>query len=178
MIDYTEISLIDPNSIEQKDLPLVVLADNLSSFFGWGIKAHTDGQYSHIMMMIEPGKFATQGWTFHNTPIKTYTSDQHRLKFWKPKFNKEEKAAFCNFVYRELEKPWYNRRYDVLGVIGKRLNIDWLNNPFTNYCSESVSEALNASGWEYGRHPSPIDLNVKFKADPVKWDMLGYYFQD
>ena len=70
MIDSTTFEIVDTHSILNKDLPLIVLADDLRSFLGWGIKAHTSGQYSHIMAMVEPGMFASQGWVFDSIPME------------------------------------------------------------------------------------------------------------
>ena len=171
-------NMVDPYSITEADLPLVTLSDNLAGFFGWQIRSHTNGQYSHIMVMVEPGKFVTQSWTLHSTPIETYTTDLHRLKFWQPNFTKKQKELFKNYIDAELAKPAWKRRYDILGVIGQKMNIPGINNPFTNYCSEAASEAILAAGWDYGKHPSPIDMNDAFKLDEEKWKLFGYYFKD
>jgi hypothetical protein len=171
------IELIDPRNLTEKDLPLVVLSDSMLSFLGWGIKAHTSGEYSHAMMMVQPGVFASQGWIFNNVNVAEYCKPSYRLKFWKPEITIPQKNIILEYIQAELSKPWYKRRYDILGVIGQALNIRCINNPWSKYCSEHVSATLAAAGFAYGKHPSPSDLNRYFIKDP-KWSVLGYWLQD
>lgn len=169
--------IIDPRKIKQADLPLWVLSDDMRGFFSWGIKAHSQGNYSHIMSMVRPRYFATQSWTYRKVPIERYMKNYYRLKFWKPDLNPELKKILMQTVMRELNQPWWKRRYDFLGILGQALKIPWLNNPWRDYCSEKEAEHLRLVGMDIFRHPSPSQINSYFKTIP-QMSVLGYWQED
>ena len=75
--------IIDPLEIKKEDMPIFVFSDDLRGFLGWGIKNHTQGNYNHSMIMIEPGYVVTQGLTYKEIPIADYMKPSARLKFWR-----------------------------------------------------------------------------------------------
>ena len=170
--------IIDPKQIKQESLPLFILSDNLRGFIPWIIKAHSSGQYSHIMTMVRPGYFATQSWVYKEVPVEAYMQPKYRLKFWQYKnMSLEVKEKIYKAVMAKLNLPWYKRRYDPLGVIGQALHIPWLNNPFRDYCSEDVAKYVRLTGLNVPKHPSPSNINAFFKEQP-EMEVYGYYCED
>lgn len=170
---------IDPLKIKEKDLPLIVLSDDLRGFMGWAIKAHTHGAYNHAMLMIEPGTFVSQGGTYKKVPISTYTSGKHRLKFWTYPFSEDEKSMIRFQVKEDLAQNWWRKSYDWLGVIGQLLKIRKLNNPRKSYCSERVAKYMRlvSALKTFNPHPSPSGINRICKIIP-QFKVFGHFFVD
>lgn len=169
-------NIINPSEIRKEDLPYVVLSDSLRSLFGLLIKQHTEGSYSHAMLMVEPGVFASQGFLLKNEPVEKYM--KCRLKFWKPQLTDDEKEILRKAVSIKLSLPWHKRIYDIPGIIGQGINLPDFNIPGLNYCSEFVDEMLTCTGFDYGQHNTPTSLNTKFKDNPEIWKVAGYWFSD
>ncbi|MFC1895602.1 hypothetical protein ACFL0Q_02920 [Thermodesulfobacteriota bacterium] len=70
----------DVLDIPQRDLPMLVLSDNLRSVMSARIKEHESGCYNHMMWMRRPGFFASQDRLFREVPAEKYL-DRHRFKF-------------------------------------------------------------------------------------------------
>ena len=180
-------NIIDPRKIEEKDMPQVVCADNQQSVIGWGIKAHSKLKlvrhriphkkdcYSHIMVMHRPGFFASQGWMYKEVPIEAYLKGNYRLKFWKCKdLTNEEREAWLALTQKELDAPWWERKYDIFGIAGQFLFLRFLNNPWTRYCSERVAPKIRKFFKAYlKKHPSPTESNLVLKISP-RAEVYGY----
>lgn len=172
--------IIDPLKITEKHLPLIVLSDDMRSFFSWGIKAHTRGLYSHAMMMLKPGKFVTQGWTYKEVNVEKYMKPRYRLKFWSYPFTEEEKSQIRFAVEEDLSRSWWHKSYDWIGIIGQLFRIRKLNNPFKSFCSERVAKYLRLILLLKNvvpLHPSPSQLNEICKA-VSKFKVFGHWITD
>jgi len=172
------IKIIDPLEITEKDLPLIVLTDNQRGFLSWGIKAHSKGLYSHSMEMHRPGFLATQNWLYKEVPLKKYMLPHYRMKFWKPKkISNAQRNKWIASVQKDLAAPWWERRYDLLGIIGQLFFLRFINNPWTKYCSERVAGRMRKIlGLKVRNQPSPSDLNkLMIKSD--KMEVYGHWFQ-
>lgn len=147
-------------------LPVFILSDNLRSFFSWGVKAHTNGNYSHIMVMVHPDKVATQGWLYKEIDIKKYLRDDIRLKVWYYKDMPKDIADSLKVaVEADLSRSMWVRMYDWLGVIGQLLGkkFRWLNIPYKDYCSERTAKYIKIVFPDYkSNHPSPTEENEFF----------------
>lgn len=158
--------MIDPLLIDEKDTPLIVLVDDMRGFFSWVIKHHSHGNYSHVMLMIKPGYFATQSLLgFREVKVKAYMKNNIRLKFWQViGLIGEERQKIIERVNKDLRAPWWKRRYDFLGILGQFIGFRWINNPWTRYCSERVrdyfQDILNIP-----IHPSPSEINAICKTN-------------
>ncbi len=172
---------IDPLKFTQKDFPIWVFSDNLRSFLGWGIRAHSKGNWSHCMIMTEPGMVATQGFTYKSIPIQSYMLPEYRMKFWQyPYLTNTEKADINRQVEKDLAAPWWRRNYDFLGVIGQGLHIRWLQSSLNSYCSERMADYqknINLIKNRIPSHPSPAELN-KIMIGIPEFKLRGYYFLD
>lgn len=175
-------NLIDPTKFKQEDMPVFSFSDDMRSFAGWGIKAHSKGNYSHSMMMIRPGYFATQGATYKEVPVETYMKPYIRLKFWQySNLPEGKKKEIIEAVQKDLSKPWWLRRYDAVGILGQlipgRLTRK-INIPYLRYCSERVRDSVIKIFPDFPYlHPTPSEINGFFitKKEMV---ILGYYLED
>lgn len=149
--------------IPERCLPLLVLSDNLRSFFGWAIKAHEHGCYNHLMWMVTPGFFHTQDVVFRRVPATKYLDGSHRLKFWTNiNWNAPAQPRLsllrCK-VRMDAQKKWWKRLYDPLAIVGQAFNMNWIQIPGIDICSDKASY-LKLVDREYDlKHPSPTDVN-------------------
>jgi len=160
--------VIDPNNIPSEDLPLIVLSDHSSGFIQWAIKARTKANYNHIMSMIKPKFFDSQGNTFSRVPTSRYMTSKSRLKFWRIKdLNAKDKALIKSRILNRLNLPKKKRGYDYLGILGQLIGLRWINNPWKPYCSEQVrKDFLESIILDIPKHPTPKELNDIFKKHP------------
>jgi len=172
--------IIDPLKIKEEDLPLIVFSDDLRGFFAWGIRVHSEGSYSHSMLMIREGTLVTQGGTYSEIPITKYMNSRYRLKFWKIKgLTEDDKSRIRFAVNKDLAQNWWKKSYDWLGIIGQLFRIRGLNNPKKYYCSERIAKYLRLTFLKdkISLHPSPSNLNKLFKEIP-DMEVFGYWFSD
>ena len=162
-------SHIDPHL-----MPIVVLSDNLSSWFSRRIKRHTKGDYNHAMIMHYPGRVATQEIVLRDSPIGGFLTGTHRLKLWRwPGTTQEQRAFMLARIEHDLAKPWYKRRYDPLGLVGQLFRVKPINNPWAYYCSEWVASVVREAGIDMGRYPSPADIDRHCIA--LGWECVGVF---
>lgn len=149
-------------------LPAFILSDDLRSFFSWAIKAHTKGNYSHIMCMVHPDKVATQELFYKEVDIKKYLRDDIRLKVWYYKdMPKDMAGSVKSAVEADLSRPLWQRGYDWLGIIGQLLgkHFRWINIPWKNYCSEREAKYIKIVFPDYkNAYPTPSEENAFFKS--------------
>jgi hypothetical protein len=173
-----ERNLIDPSDILPIDCPVIVLVDDLTSFWGWAIKSHSQGNYNHAMIMYRPGWVASQDLCgYRKRPITDYLQPHIILKFWKPFITGQEKEAIIKKILADLKKPWWSRMYDLLGIAGQAIHIRWLQNPWKRYCSERVAEDLmivDSLKNIFPKRPSPSGLNNIFNQNTGQFKLLGY----
>lgn len=170
--------IINPRKIKLSDLPLIVLADNTRSFMGLLIKLHSRGAYSHIMTMCREGYFASQGWMYKEVKIEKYLK-KYRLKFWICKdLTEEERIEWIALTKKELNEPWWKRRYDIIGVgIGQLFNIRWFNNFRTKYCSERVANKIRLLGLYVKKHRTPSEINFLLRISD-RFEVYGHYLPE
>lgn len=171
--------IINPVNITAEDCPLIVFSDHSSGFIQWIIKWRTKASYSHAMVMIEPGKFASQGNVFSNAPLSRYIKRGNRLKFWKVKeLTVVEKKLFEARVNKKLNLPWWKRNYDYLGIFGQATGLRFFNVPWKQFCSEVVRDFLKEPILsDLPRYPSPKDLDQWFEGEK-RLEVFGYWFDD
>lgn len=173
---------INPMHIKEKDLPLIVFLDNRRSFFSWGVKAHSKGNYSHVMIMHRKGFFATQGMLgYKEVSVEKYMKPAIMLKFWQSTtISDKERKEFSEAVKKELKNlPWYRRIYDFVGIFGQMIRIQSINIPWLDYCTERVIPYIH----DFFKintplHPTPSEVNEIFKKYIVAMKILGYWWDD
>jgi len=184
MSNYPRLTPMHFSQLDYPDMPLVVLTDHLSSWVSklivWhsNLRHHEKHDYSHAMIMIRPGFFASQGAVFKQVPMEGYLGG-HRVKLWRRKdWDLPARARIVARVRRQLGEPWRKRRYDALGIVGQWLDSltgmgRWLNRNDRYYCSERVASHL-AEEPILLNHPSPADLDRYFESSP-HWEVYGVY---
>jgi hypothetical protein len=167
------------DTIEITDLPLLVLADGPRSLFSFAIKVHQRGYYGHAMWLYRLDKegepiCASQGWTFKEVPLSKYFKKSY-IKLWRSRnWGADERYIVRRRIDSMMQRPWWKRRYDYLGILGQAVYLRWVNFPFRDYCSESAAKPLRdlvGDGFDV-KHPSPTDINKWCKTQPdfYRWD--------
>lgn len=174
----------------KSQFPIIVFSDNSTGFFAFLIRWRTKGMYNHVMTMIGGNSVASQGLsTFKLMPLEEYKIRGNRLKFVGVKLSQDGKKAVLDSINMKLEKSKIKKRYDYLGIVGQALGLRWLNNPWTDICSEDVvnhlkqaipheDEKTKKALESIYNHGSPEDLNAKMKEhkdvfyviDRWQWD--------
>ena len=170
-----------PKEIPQSAFPLIVFADHSYGWIESFIKMRTKGIYNHVMWAIAPDTLASQGGKYSKFPFSAYMKNGNRLKFVEIiGLNETEKQAILDSINEKLAKPWWNTRYDYIGIIGQAIGIKKVNNPWIDYCSEDVVTHLvnklfkiipNEHSFKsiiknMPTHGSPQDLNEYIKKYP------------
>ena len=166
--------IINPKKIPEDMLPIIILSDDLRGVFSWAIKSHTNGYYSHAMIMINKGKVVTQGGTYKEVPIENYMTERYRLKFWKPDLTLRDILTIQKEVNKDLKQNWWRKSYDYLGILGQLFKVRWLNNPYKSFCSERVAKYLRLVFDCIPKHPAPADLNKLF-AKMGRMSVYGHW---
>jgi len=165
-------------TIGPEALPLLVMADNLFSLFGAGIRIHTQGYYNHAMWMHRCGTFASQDLFYHEVPVWKYLKT-HRLKFWRnPAWTATQKSMVREEIVAKLHLPWYRRFYDFKGILGQWLRKPSFNWDWWDYCSEDAAEKLALVETTFDlKHPSPADIDRWCKGQP-QMEVFGVHDPD
>jgi len=165
MPDDKIITLAD---IDKNKLPFLVVCHDFKSLFGVSVNMHTHGIYSHCMWCwrydekLKDFMMATQGWTFGEVPLSKYV-ENYMLKFWyNPEWTAEQKATINNIIYARLSLPFWLKAYDIIGIIGQKFNMDWLNIPCLDYCSESAGYRIlsKVEPTFTNKHADPSEVNA------------------
>jgi len=153
-------------------LPLIVLTDNLNSWFAWRIRRHTNGSYNHAMTMIRPGYVASQNLFFGEQRLTDYIDAAHRVKFWRClRHDDQDRVRIRAKVNADLRAPWRARMYDWVGILGFAVGRRSFNFQGRKYCSERVAEHFSLPN----PHPSPADINRYCKEHPSDWECVGVW---
>lgn len=169
---------VDPKSIPQRDLPLIVLSDGTTGLVQWAIKWRTNASYNHVMIMNKPNIFVSQESVYHEIPLSKYLKKNCRLKFWQMKINENEKKIILDTIEKQLKENWYKRSYDYLGILGQITGWKWINTPWKDYCSERTADTIRQIFPYIPSHPSPEDLNEIFKEHPEHFQVYGKWEED
>lgn len=155
---------INPYRITNDGELRIVLSSNAWSGVSWLIRAKTKSHWNHAMWMIRAGLFATQGLFFTDVPFDKYFKPGIEVEIWKIKnLTPDQYIKIWRHINSKLKKPKWKTKYDFIGLIGQLFNIRFVNNPWTNYCSEGIAEGLIKAGDVFeGLNPksSPEDIRV------------------
>lgn len=181
-----------PKDLPLEGFPYLVFADKTYGWIESLIKIRTEGQYNHVMFAIAPDKFASQGGTYATFGFSAYMKKGNRLKFVEiVGLTDIQKGKIFESIGNKLNKPWYKKRYDFLGILGQAVGIKKVNNPWTDYCSEDVVEHIKNMAkiipYEDKRkkvfvlmpdHGSPQDLNDYIKQNPEQFKTVARWDYD
>ena len=167
----------DVMNIPERLLPMVVLSDNLRSFFSMAIKAHETGCYNHLMWLIRPGVIASQNLTFQAQPVRDYFNG-FRMKFWHcPEWTKKQRAQIIEAIDGDLALPWYKRMYDYLAIVGQGIGIPSIQTPGIDICSDKGGYLKLVDPNYDLEHPDPEEVN-HWLMQQRKYEVYGRYLPD
>ena len=167
--------MLDISSIPLDYYPLITFTHNFRSPIGKGIQLRTNSLVSHVMESHRPGFFATQDFTgFKTLPFDKVDNKHTYFLFYRYEGLTEKKQEeWWKTIYRDLDEPWWLRRYDWLGVVGQLFGVRWLESPFTEYCSQKVKQHLfEVFGSEIKKRPTPEELRKYCRKYP-QWVEVG-----
>ena len=159
-------------------MPVMVLVGHSTDMTSWLIRWFTGSSYNHVMWLYRTGFCASQDLTYQSKDIKKYMHVASRLKFWAVELLPIQRRKLYLKIQRRLALPWYKRRYDFLGVLGQILGLRVINNPWVDYCSESVCNDLKEVMSGCPVKPSPQDLNEFAEKHPESFTYLGHWLGD
>lgn len=176
-----EIKVIDPLNITDF---CIVFVDDKQGFFGWLIKSHEKGNWNHVCILYKPGYVASQDpLGYRSVPITAYLKPRYSLKFmcFRNIYCAKELEVFKSIV-QKLNKPWWKRRYDYLGILGQAIGCRWIQTPWADYCSEDVRKRIimiePTLDKVIPKRPTPSELNDICNQYPDKFHYIGHWFMD
>ena len=166
MKSYKILSFEHIVNLPKTTFPLLTVSDNKRSIFSKIIKDQTDGRWNHAMWLLNSRCFVTQGIIYKTRKTRDFMDKKHRLKFWhNPDWTSEDKAKLVKYMQVRLNEGLLKRSYDVLGVFGQLIKVRKIQSPWTQYCSETVGNALRLVEPEFNlMFPTPVGINEWCKA--------------
>ena len=167
-----------------KDYPIFMYSDG-GSLFGWLIRKVDDSAGSHLWTLIGPDQIANQTLTFRLVSVDKMANYTTKL-IWNPTFTLEQRDLMIRCIHQRLELPWWNRFYDVVGLVGEVLEPLGIkiNLKKFDFCSEAVSRAISLVDPDYREwiainpSPTPKEFNLWTKAHNPPWKVYGRYSPD
>lgn len=146
-------------------MPLLVFCTNFIGLFSYLVRLRTNAIYSHFMWLHEPGKFASQQFTFSSVPVEAYAKCKLKL-IYNPTWTNIQRALLIERIYVEVEKPKWKTRYDYLNLVGQLLGIRYIQDPTCNICSETAG-FLKLIDRRYTLcNPTPDEVNGWINQNP------------
>lgn len=175
-------SWLDPKKFKDSDLPIIIFTEDRQGFFGWAIRWHSKDNYNHSAIMVNLGKVASQDpGGYKEYPIKKLMDKRTFMKFWQfDPVDRTEIDIIRKQVEKDLAKPWWQRQYDPLGLVGQLTGLRWIQSPWGKFCSESVAANLRLIPRlqkVIPARPNPSELNQILKT-MVDFKLLGYFWQE
>lgn len=172
---------VDPLKFVPRQI-YIMLCNDAQGMLGWFIKWFTKGNYCHAAIIRRPGFVCTQNDFYREVPIQTYLINSEGLKFWVINNLTDAEFNLINAaIYTDLEKPWYRRMYNYLGLVGQALHVPGISMPGQDICSQRDAEYLRLLprlAAVVPEHPSPADLDLIFRNNPLLFTNIGYWWQD
>ena len=167
--------LINPLKIED-DFPIPLLVSHNNKLISWLIRVFSKGQYNHICWLHRQGVVASQDGSYKERPLSDYMKKGYKLKLFKLiNITCVQRKLLLGVIGRKLKKDSFKSRYDFLGLFGQLTGFKFINNPWTNFCSESVNEDLKKVLDNTPYKPSPAVLNEYFGENPKIFKYLGHW---
>lgn len=166
-----DFKILDPRLLDT-DFPIVCLVSNNNNIVAWLIRVFSKGSYNHVCWLYEQGQLASQDGHYRSVPIEHYMTSGCKLKFYA--FTKLTCIQRNLLLIRIKNKLAQKSRYDWLGIVGQATGLRFINNPWTNYCSESLGDDIRKVYDGLRKWPNPEDID-KFCGDPTKFTYLGHW---
>jgi hypothetical protein len=179
----TSMSLEEIRQIPEEHYPIIMYCDG-GSLFGWLIRAIDKSAASHIQVLYEPDKIATQGLWYQTIPVENLRTYNAKL-IWNPWWTPEQRKILLDAIKGRLAQGKWKTRYDVWGVIGEALNIEWLQSKTYDFCSEAVGRFLRLVDPVFDvwmkktcKSPTPRELNLYTKSHNPPYEVYGRHMVD
>lgn len=135
--------IISPHDVFHAECPLITYSDHTSGLIEWFIKMRHGSTVNHVMWLVEPGKFASQGNTYSIADSARYMRKGNRLLFIEiVGLTPVQKRIIQKSIEEKLMLPWYKKAYDWVGIFGQAIGVSAVNIKGLNYCSEDVAVHL------------------------------------
>jgi len=157
--------------------PLMVFSDNIRGLFSLGVKIRTHGSYGHFMWLVAPDTLASQ-WLYYRLFTLDHFEGSTMKLVYNPNWTDKEREILTSAILFDLKKPWYRTLYDVPGILGELLGLDWINMTCLNFCSERGRHIKLVDPEFDLRSPTPAQLNSWTKARPDRYKVFGRYTPD
>jgi hypothetical protein len=159
----------DVINLPEEKLPMLVFSSSLVSFMSFGVRAVKKSQYSHFMWAHRPGYFASQHMWYKEVPVQKFFSHAAVLKFWTiDDLPTVGRYLLIELIKKELAKPWWRTRYDLLAILGQLLGWASLQCPWNKICSEHANHLYLIDSrypWSDEKSaPAPSDINAWLKT--------------
>lgn len=184
------LTISDPRTIPDGDLPLFVFANNSTDLISFLITWKTKGTWNHAMLAVNKGKFVSQATTYSEFPMDAYLKKGCRLEFY-ALVNMTPQASFIaqQYVTTRLSKPWWTKMYDWLGIFGQAIGLPKIHTPGLEYCSVDVTNCLQTIAQylpDYDKKVinnipdeiNPQDLHDVMVINPSVFKLYGQYEAD
>ena len=173
---------INPKELIESNLPIIIFEEDRQGLFGWAIRWHEKDNYNHVEIMVSLGRVASQDPKgYKEYPIENSMQKRVFMKFWQfSPIDLTEIDIIRQQVNKDLNKPWWARRYDFLGIVGQAVGLRWIQSPWGKFCSESVATNLRLIPRLQviiPKRPNPAELNKIFKT-MSEMKLLGYWWSD
>jgi len=137
--------------------PQMVFADNAQGIFSLLVKKRTSGYYGHFMYLVAKNQLASQWFYFQRQTLDHYAG-AHLTFVADPKWTELDRLVMLTAITVDLEKPPWQTRYDVIGVIGELFGLGWMNRDKLNFCSERGDYLKLVDPAYKLKHPDPQEL--------------------
>ena len=166
--------LIDPLEIEA-NFPIVTLVSHNNKVISWLIRVFSRGSYNHVCWLHKPRVVASQDGSYKIRLLYDYMRVGYKLKFYKLiDITPVQRKLLLATINKKLEKGVVKSRYDVLGIFGQLTGLRFINNPLTNYCSESVGNDIRKIFGDIRKYPTPEDID-NYCGDHPNFEYLGHW---
>jgi len=157
----------DVLNIPEELCPMMVFSYGIGSPIATAIAVKEQGWYNHFMWALKPGWFASQAATFRLVQVEAYL-ERHALKFvYNKDWTEADRVVLRNAIETDLKKPWWKRLYDPVAILGQLFNLEWLQIPGIDICSDK-GKYLKLVNKDYNlKHPSPTNINTWSKGQPA-----------
>jgi len=176
------ISLDEIRAIPKEHYPIIMYCDG-GSLFGWLIRKVDKSAASHLQILFDSDKIATQ-WFWYKIVDVDHLKSYNTKMIWNPEWTPEQRKAMIDLILQRLASPWWKTKYDVWGVIGKALGFEWMQSKEKDFCSEAVGRIIRLVDFEFDAwmgvndNPTPKEINQYTKSHHPPYEVYGRYMVD
>lgn len=178
----TMMTLDEIRAIPVEDMPILIYCDG-GSLFGWLIRAVDKSAASHVQILYDKGLIASQWFYFRTITVDDMKNYNAKL-IWNPTWTPEQRKKMIDSIKARLVMGKWKTRYDVWGVVGEALNVEWLQSKVYDFCSEAWARALSLVDTDFVqwlkncKTPTPREINIYTKTHNPPYAVYGRYMVD